>query len=120
MRVLIKGGQVVDPDQGLDEPREVLVEDGRILDLVLPGQEGGFGQEALVIQAKGLVVVPGLIDMHVHLREPGHEYKETIASICTAGMEILTIQPEERANLTPASFHVSFAFLLKRAQFTIS
>ena len=80
MRVLIKGGRVVDPDQGLDEPREVLVEDGRILDLVLPDQEGDFGREALVTEAKGLAVVPGLIDMHVHLREPGHEYKETIAT----------------------------------------
>ena len=80
MRVLIKGGRVVDPSRNLDARLEVLIEDGRVLDLVPPGGEGGFGGEAELIQAEGLVVAPGLIDMHVHLREPGHEYKETIAS----------------------------------------
>ncbi|MBW2084704.1 MAG: dihydroorotase [Deltaproteobacteria bacterium] len=80
MRILIKGGRVVDPAQGLDEPREVLIEDGRILDLAAPGAEQGFAEGAEIIDAAGLIVTPGLIDMHVHLREPGEEYKETIAS----------------------------------------
>ena len=80
MRVIIRGGRVVDPSQGLDELRDILVEDGRILDLAVPGGETGFSDEADVIDAAGLIVSPGLIDMHTHLREPGHEYKETIAT----------------------------------------
>ena len=79
MRLLVKNGRVVDPAQGLDERREVLIEDGRILDLVPPGVESGFSADE-VFRADGLIVTPGLIDMHVHLREPGHEYKETIAT----------------------------------------
>ncbi len=80
MRILIKGGKVVDPAQGLDDLRDVLVEDGRILDLVAPGLETGFNDDVEVIEAAGLIVTPGLVDMHVHLREPGEEYKETIAT----------------------------------------
>jgi len=80
MRVLIQGGRVVDPSRNLDDRLEVLIENGRVLDLVPPGGEGDFGQGAEIIRAEGLVVTPGLIDMHVHLREPGHEYKETITS----------------------------------------
>jgi len=80
MKVLIAGGLVVDPSQGLNEPRDVLIEDGRILDLAVPGDHGDFGSGAEVVGASGLIVAPGLIDMHVHLREPGHEYKETVAT----------------------------------------
>ena len=80
MRVIIRGGRIVDPSQDLDELRDILVEDGRILDLAVPGGETGFSDGADVIDAAGLIVSPGLIDMHTHLREPGHEYKETIAT----------------------------------------
>ncbi|MBU2549417.1 MAG: dihydroorotase [Proteobacteria bacterium] len=77
MRLLIRGGRVVDPGQGLDAPRDVLIEDGRVAGLLDPGRGAG---ETAVIEAAGRVVCPGLIDMHVHLREPGQEYKETIAT----------------------------------------
>ncbi len=76
MALLISGGLVVDPAQGLEDVRDVLVEDGKIAGLEPPGTIPKEGRE--VIDAKGLVVAPGLIDMHVHLREPGQEYKETI------------------------------------------
>lgn len=78
MSLLITGGLVVDPAQGLEEIRDVLIEDGKIAGLEPPGTVPSEGRE--VIDAQGLVVAPGLIDMHVHLREPGEEYKETVES----------------------------------------
>ncbi len=76
MKILLKGGRVIDPSQGLDQVLDVLLEDGQIRTL---GQ-GLSTQGAKVIDCQGLLVTPGLIDMHVHLREPGEEWKETIAS----------------------------------------
>ncbi len=76
MSLLIQGGLVVDPAQELSEPRDLLIEDGRIAALSPPGTIPAEGRR--VITAQNLVVTPGLIDMHVHLREPGEEYKETI------------------------------------------
>ncbi len=74
-RLLIRGGRLVDPSQGLDGALDLLVEDGLVaaIDRGIPAPEG-----AEVVDAAGLVVVPGLIDIHVHLREPGQEYKETV------------------------------------------
>jgi len=76
--LLIRGGRVVDPESGLDAPRDVLLRDGQIAAIENPGQIKAPGAE--VFNAKGLVVATGLIDIHVHLREPGQGYKETIAS----------------------------------------
>lgn len=77
MSLLIRGGRVIDPANGLDGVADVLVEDGTIA-RVGPALAAPAG--ARVIEAAGRVVCPGFIDLHVHLREPGHEYKETIAS----------------------------------------
>jgi dihydroorotase len=74
--MLIKGALVVDPAQDLEAPKDVLIEPGKIAALEPPGTIPGEGRR--VIEAQGLVLTPGLIDMHVHLREPGEEYKETI------------------------------------------
>ena len=77
--LLIRGGRVVDPSQGLDGPRDLLLEDGKVARLeerIDPKRARG----AEVLDASGLVVAPGFIDLHVHLREPGQEYKETVAS----------------------------------------
>jgi dihydroorotase len=83
--LLIKDGLVVDPSRHLEEPLDLLVDQGKIVALEPPGQIPHDGRR--VISAPGLVVAPGLIDMHVHLREPGEEYKETIATGTRAAVQ---------------------------------
>jgi dihydroorotase len=73
-KLLIKNGRVVDPASGMDAVADVLIEDGRVAG-VGPGLAA---QGAEVLDAGGMIVAPGFIDMHVHLREPGIEYAETI------------------------------------------
>lgn len=75
----ISGGRVVDPGNP-DEITDILIEDGKIVEI----RPEIRNPESEVIDASGKIVIPGLIDMHVHLREPGHEYKETIESGCMA------------------------------------
>src|SRR5512138_3702584 len=77
MNLLIKGGRVIDPSQGLDEVADVVVENGVVKEIGT-GLAAPAGAET--IDASGKYVVPGLIDMHVHLRDPGLEYKEDIVS----------------------------------------
>ena len=77
--MLIVGGHLVDPVSGVDALRDVLVRDGRVAAMELPGGFAGV-QVKSVIDAVGCVVTPGLIDIHVHLREPGQTHKETIAT----------------------------------------
>jgi dihydroorotase len=77
MNLLIRGGRVIDPSQGIDETLDLLVEKGTIKEL---GKGLKAGKDAEIIEAAGLLVTPGLIDMHVHLREPGQEWKEDIAT----------------------------------------
>ncbi len=75
--VLIRGGRVTDPSQDLDENADVLVVAGRVEAV---GPRLSAPDESDIIDATGLVVAPGFIDVHVHLREPGDEHKETIAT----------------------------------------
>jgi dihydroorotase len=74
MKLLIKGGRVVDPANNVDEVLDLLIEKGKIKNLAKRIED----KQAKVIKAGGKVVVPGLIDMHTHLREPGREDEETI------------------------------------------
>lgn len=76
MKIVIYGGTVVDPANNREAPRDLLIEDGVIRAVDKPGSFGGV--DSAGIDAGGLIVAPGLIDMHVHLREPGYEYKETV------------------------------------------
>jgi dihydroorotase len=77
--ILIRNGHLIDPGAGLDALKDILLKDGRVAEIAGPGKlKSTNGAE--VLDATGLTVAPGLIDMHVHLREPGQGYKETIAS----------------------------------------
>ena len=74
---LLKGGRVVDPSQGMDQVADVLLQDGKVESV---GVNLGAPDGARVIEVKGRVVAPGLIDLHVHFREPGQEDLETVAT----------------------------------------
>lgn len=76
--LLIRGGHVIDPMSGINAPMDVLLADGVVVHIAPPKKIRG-GADA-TFDARGLVVAPGFIDLHVHLREPGQSYKETIAS----------------------------------------
>ena len=78
MTIWIRDGKIVDPVRGVIQKRDIIVERGRISRILKAGAFKEKGPKLRTIDASGKVVVPGLIDMHVHLREPGHEYKETI------------------------------------------
>jgi dihydroorotase len=84
MRLLIQNGYIIDPAQGTNTGKNLLIEDGRVVGLLSYSDEVPDGAE--VFDATGLIVAPGFTDMHVHLREPGHEYKETIASAAAAAV----------------------------------
>ena len=75
--ILLRGGRVIDPANGVDRPADLLLQDGKIEAI---DQNLGRPDSAIVIEAAGKVVSPGLIDLHVHLREPGQEDLETVAT----------------------------------------
>ena len=77
--IVIRGGHLVDPAAGVDAAKDILLKDGRVAEIAGPGKlKNTNGAE--VLDATGLTVAPGLVDIHVHLREPGQTYKETIAT----------------------------------------
>src|ERR1700684_980230 len=76
--LLIKGGHVICPAAQFNAPLAVLLRNGRVAEVALPNKVRGGADEKF--DARGLIVAPGFIDLHVHLREPGQSYKETIAS----------------------------------------
>jgi dihydroorotase len=76
--LLIKGGHLIDPAAKINAPMDVLLRDGRVAEVAPPNKVRGGADEKF--DARGLIVAPGFIDLHVHLREPGQSYKETIAS----------------------------------------
>ena len=76
--LLIKGGRVIDPAAKLDAPMDVFLRDGCVAEIAAPNRIRSSADE--IFDACGLVVAPGFIDLHVHLREPGQSYKESIAT----------------------------------------
>ena len=77
MRILIRGGRIVDPQSGHDAPGDVGVADGRIVSL---GELAADFNADRTLDARGLVVTPGLVDLAVRLREPGHEHEGMLES----------------------------------------
>ena len=113
MRLLIQNARIIDPSQNLDQGGDLLLEEGRIAQI---GR--GISQEgAQVIDARGLVAAPGLVDMHVHLRDPGLTYKEDLYSGCRAaaagGVTSLLAMPNTKPAMDSPE---TVRELLKRAQ----
>ena len=103
MRWLLKGGRVIIPAQGIDDERSLLVEDGRVVSL----DAGDHSEGTTVIDAAGMIVCPGFIDVHTHLREPGFEHKETIEtgvrSAAAGGFTTLCCMPNTNPAIDSAS-----------------
>lgn len=78
--LLLKNGRIIDPANTIDSPGSILIENGRIQAVYLGDYDNSPPEDCRVIDASGKWIVPGLVDMHVHLREPGEEYKETVES----------------------------------------
>jgi dihydroorotase len=86
MATWVKDGLLVDPVRGVAEERDLIIEGGRVERILPRGELKDSGPRLKIIDASGKVVVPGLVDMHVHLREPGQEHKETILTGSRAGV----------------------------------
>jgi dihydroorotase len=110
-KLLLKGGRVVDPASGRDGELDVLVEDGRIARV---GRSLAVDDAEVVELRPGWIVAPGLIDIHVHLREPGQEHKETIAtgtaSAVAGGFTAVACMP----NTDPVNDHPGITELILR------
>lgn len=85
MMTVIKGGRVIDPGN-LDGIMDIFIADGKIVEIKTEGLADGECPEIKTIDASGKIVIPGFIDMHVHLREPGYEHKETIETGCRSAV----------------------------------
>ncbi len=79
MKLIIKNGRVIDPANNIDGKYDIVIDKGLIQSVAPSGKSSDDGS-AKVIDAKDCIVAPGFLDMHVHFREPGFEYKETIES----------------------------------------
>ena len=105
MKILIANGYVIDPSQGINGGKNILLEDGRVAGFLDRGDQ--FPEGAEVFDATGLIVAPGFIDLHTHLREPGAEYKETIATGAAAAVAggwatVCTMPNTDPVNDSPA------------------
>ena len=112
-RLILAGGRIVDPSQSLDRVGDLVMENGRITQILPPGT-GGAG---VVRNVEGKLVTPGLIDLHVHLREPGFEYKEDIESgtraAAAGGFTAVCCMPNTNPPIDTAS---TVRYILERAQ----
>jgi dihydroorotase len=114
--ILLKGGDLIDPLKGVIARQDVIIEGQHILKILPSGVFSETGPQISIIDVSGKLIIPGMIDMHVHLREPGQEYKETIATGSLAGVAggftALACMP----NTDPANDNVSVTeFILRQA-----
>jgi dihydroorotase len=114
--ILLRGGDIVDPVKGVISKQDVVIEGERVLKILPFGIFVETGPQISIIDASGKLIIPGMVDMHVHLREPGHEYKETIATGSLAGVAggftALACMP----NTDPVNDNVSVTeFILRQA-----
>ena len=123
--ILIRGGHIVDPSQGIDGTGDILIEGGKIKELMRkngnretrkrPGEASG-SPGFRIIDASGLYVLPGLVDMHTHLREPGFEHKETIRTGTLAALQGGFTSVCCMPNTNPVNDNTTVtAFIIKRA-----
>jgi len=98
--ILIQGGKLVDPVRNRVEAQDLLIEKERVVKILPPGAFSEPGPGLRTVDARNRLIVPGLVDMHVHLREPGYEHKETIATGSLAavagGFTALACMPNTR------------------------
>ncbi|MGO9379927.1 MAG: dihydroorotase [Dissulfurispiraceae bacterium] len=124
-RTYIKNGHIIDPSQGIDGYGDLVIEDGRIVEVSIKGPEASRKKQPPskpstgddeVIDAGGMLVIPGLVDMHTHLREPGFEYKETIRTGTMAGIRggFTSLCPMPNTNPVNDNPTVA-AFIIKKA-----
>jgi len=114
MKLLIKNGRVIDPSQSIDGYQDIFIEKGKIKGLYAKGKAP---KATKTIDASHCIVIPGLVDMHVHLREPGFEYKETIKTGTSAaargGFTSVCCMP----NTNPVNDTISVTeFIIERAK----
>ena len=110
--LLLEGGLVIDPASGIEAEQDILIIDGKIKEVAKPGNFAAL-KDVKRIKASGRWITPGLIDLHVHLREPGQEWKETIESGTTAailgGYTTVCCMP----NTTPVNDHAEITNFIK-------
>ena len=87
MKIHIKNGRLIDPANGIDAPQDICIAAGKILAITEPGKKPKSFNSNRTIDAAGLVVAPGLVDLSARLREPGYEYKATLESEMQAAMQ---------------------------------
>ncbi len=115
--LLLRGGRILDPSQGLDVVGDLLVQEGRVQRAARGAWRGDLPPGCQVMDVRGLVVAPGFVDLHCHLREPGYEEKETIATGTRAaargGFTTVCCMPNTDPPLDTAA---AVAFVLERAR----
>ena len=118
MKQIFKGGHVVDPKNGVDEKMDILVKDG----IVQKVDKNVVDEEAEIVDVSGKVLVPGLIDMHTHLREPGQEAKEDFLSgskaAAAGGFTTVATMPNTSPVVDTAALVRSLQTRAKEASFT--
>ncbi len=115
--IVLKGGRVLDPSTGLDDVCDVVLEGGKVVRVGRGAAEGYVGDRVRIVDAAGAWVAPGFVDLHVHFREPGQEYKEDIATglAAAAAGGFTTVCP--MANTNPVNDTRSITeVMVRRAQ----